>query len=126
MVNLSNRNEYTREWRKNNKERVKGYNRKWRKNNPNYDKEHRSNYMKQWRENNPNYHKNHSRQWREENIKHHRQYIKEYQEKYPERIKAINAVNNAIKLGKMIRPDRCSNCKKEYKPDGHHEDYSKF
>jgi hypothetical protein len=50
---------------------------------------------------------------------------KTYKMEYPERIKANDAVKRAIKTGKLIRPNRCSNpdCNKPCKPDGHHWSY---
>ena len=38
---------------------------------------------------------------------------------------ALTKLNNAIKEGKIIRPDRCSSCGKQCKPEGHHHDYKK-
>ena len=31
----------------------------------------------------------------------------------------------AIKIGKVVRPEHCSECQIECKPEGHHDDYSK-
>jgi hypothetical protein len=42
----------------------------------------------------------------------------------PVRAKATRATSNAIRDGKLIRPDSCSACKKSCKPDAHHDDYS--
>jgi hypothetical protein len=44
---------------------------------------------------------------------------------YPERYEAHTKVNNAIRDGKLDRPDRCSSCNKKGKVMGHHHDYSK-
>jgi hypothetical protein len=43
----------------------------------------------------------------------------------PLRMKAHQAVLRAIRNGKLIRPDRCSNCDALCKPEGHHESYEK-
>ena len=43
---------------------------------------------------------------------------------YPERMKAYNEVNNAIRAGKLIRPNRCGRCFRECVPEAHHENYA--
>ena len=48
-----------------------------------------------------------------------------YRSKYPLKHKAVKAVNNAIRDGKLTRPTRCSQCGIECKPDGHHRSYLK-
>ncbi len=48
---------------------------------------------------------------------------KKQREKFPERTKAINAVNNAITAGKLERPLFCEECGEEKFVQGHHEDY---
>jgi ferredoxin len=48
---------------------------------------------------------------------------KEYATKYPERIKAKEAVRRAIEVGILIRPDRCEKCNKIRRVVGHHESY---
>lgn len=65
---------------------------------------------------------------------------KEYRKLYPERTrKATNKyhwnnlrkchahalLHHAIKTGKIKRPNKCSNCNKKCKPEGHHKDYDK-
>ena len=50
---------------------------------------------------------------------------KTYRNKYPERYAATNAVNNAIRDGKLTRPNHCEKCGIECRPHGHHDDYSK-
>lgn len=44
---------------------------------------------------------------------------------YPERFQARNKVGNAIRDGKLERPDKCSSCDKKGKVVGHHHDYKK-
>jgi hypothetical protein len=43
----------------------------------------------------------------------------------PEAVAATNAVGNAIRSGKLTRPNHCSKCGLICKPHGHHEDYKK-
>lgn len=52
-------------------------------------------------------------------------YFKAYVAQFPERIKAKRAVERAVKAGKLIRPNRCSNpkCNKLCVPEGHHWSY---
>lgn len=50
---------------------------------------------------------------------------KKYEQANPIRYKANNAVSNAIRDGRLIRPKHCSKCGVECKPHGHHDDYTK-
>ena len=47
-------------------------------------------------------------------------------QKYPEKIKAKSAVNNAIALGKLQRSVFCEHCGLPTKTEGHHSDYNKL
>ena len=51
--------------------------------------------------------------------------IIKHRQKFPEKRKAQIIVMNAIKSGKLIRPDSCIICEKKCIPEGHHPDYSK-
>lgn len=51
--------------------------------------------------------------------------VKKYKYKYPHKKKAHLYVELAIRYGDLVRPDRCSKCKKKCKPQGHHHDYDK-
>ena len=48
---------------------------------------------------------------------------KKYVDRYPNKYKAHYAVSNAIRDGKLDRPDRCSICGVECKPHAHHWSY---
>ena len=50
---------------------------------------------------------------------------KNYRKKFPEKIKAINVVNHAIREGKICRPLICKKCGEQGKVQAHHPDYSK-
>ena len=50
---------------------------------------------------------------------------KAYRSANPERYYANSAVNNAVRDGRLIRPNECSCCGEKCKPHGHHNDYSK-
>ena len=45
--------------------------------------------------------------------------------KFPGKIKARQKLKNAIRAGKITRPDTCESCKEKKFVEGHHEDYSK-
>jgi len=46
--------------------------------------------------------------------------------KYPEKIAARQAVNDAVKRGELIRPNECEDCSTtKFVLHGHHDDYSK-
>lgn len=50
---------------------------------------------------------------------------KRYRARHKEKTKAEGLVNEAIRYGKLKRPDKCESCGKECKPQAHHYDYSK-
>ena len=51
-------------------------------------------------------------------------YLKEFRAKYPNKYKAQNMVNNAIRDGKLFK-EPCSECGTEKNPHAHHDDYLK-
>lgn len=50
---------------------------------------------------------------------------KEWRKKYPEKYKAQNLINNALKNKKLTKPDKCEICNSNFHIHGHHNDYSK-
>lgn len=42
-----------------------------------------------------------------------------------ERVRASGLINMRVRRGRIGRPDRCEQCHKRCRPDGHHEDYQK-
>ena len=50
---------------------------------------------------------------------------KTYAEKNPEKKKAHQLLNAAVRAGKILRPEICEQCKKKSNVEAHHEDYSK-
>ena len=52
-------------------------------------------------------------------------YMRAVRERDPVAYKARNAVSNAVRDGRLLRPDQCSHCHTKCRPHGHHEDYSK-
>lgn len=52
-------------------------------------------------------------------------YLRAYRSENPDAAKAHQAINYAIRTGKMRRPSKCEACGAECVPHGHHHDYSK-
>jgi hypothetical protein len=44
--------------------------------------------------------------------------------KYSIKRKAHSILAYAVRIGFLVRPDRCQNCQKPCKPEGHHHDYN--
>lgn len=63
--------------------------------------------------------------WKGGITKNNYHYKKIQQERYPERVKARDILNKAIRAGKIRRPDICPKCNKKRKVHAHHKDYSK-
>lgn len=51
--------------------------------------------------------------------------IKAWAVRNPASCKAHNAVNNAVRDGRLIKPDTCESCNNKCNPHGHHCDYNK-
>jgi len=45
--------------------------------------------------------------------------------RYPTHIKANSKVRTAIRFGKIVRPNECSSCGFQCKPEAHHDSYEK-
>ena len=43
----------------------------------------------------------------------------------PERYRAYNILNRALRAGKIVKPDLCQKCREPGRLHGHHSDYSK-
>lgn len=86
-----------------------------------------------------------SRNYRKDHPDRIRKYMKEYVHEYrkndkvreregiysskrradkKEEYRAMDILRNAIRAGRVVRPNRCQICNKECTPHGHHEDYS--
>jgi hypothetical protein len=55
----------------------------------------------------------------------HKKAMEAYGKKYPYKSIAHNAVNNAVRDGKMVVPKNCESCGAIQPLHGHHDDYSK-
>ena len=113
------------EWRNKNKEKVNKEKRDRYHNNIEHNRELQRKAGKRFRENNPEGNAAIKKRWKQKNKDKLIQYFKSYRARSPEKAKAGQAVRNAIHVGKMTRPNKCSRCEKECKPEGHHPDYSK-
>lgn len=51
--------------------------------------------------------------------------VKRNREKYPEKYKARNLLNSAVRDGRVIKPGACESCGAKEHIHGHHDDYSK-
>lgn len=50
---------------------------------------------------------------------------KAWRERNPEKYKAHNIANTAIRDGVLVKPNKCEKCSRDYKIQAHHDDYSK-
>src|SRR5690606_10306486 len=50
---------------------------------------------------------------------------REWQAAFPDRARAVDAANNAVRDGRLKRPSACEGCGKEVRTEKHHPDYSK-
>lgn len=127
-MNKQERQQYNKNYYRKNKERLKQQHKEYYYENREKFKEWRKqrqlkypNYMEEWNIENPDYMKTYRKINKEKIDK----INEEYRKSNLEKVKAHNDLNHAIEKGKIIRPDRCSKCKRECKPEGHHEDYDK-
>lgn len=124
----------SKKYNKENREKCADKLRRWREKNPNKNKEYSTTYREK------NNDKIVARRRRPEAREKMKILVKKWQEKNKERVNenlrrwkkdnrftenARSLVAKAIRRGKIIRPHKCSQCKKECIPDGHHTDYSK-
>lgn len=53
------------------------------------------------------------------------EYFKRYRKRYPKKYHAHTWVNNAVRDGRIYKPDKCENCSSNFAIEGHHDDYNK-
>jgi hypothetical protein len=53
------------------------------------------------------------------------EYRARYRAEYPQKYKAQTAVSNAVRDGRLAKPDQCEECDSTFRVEGHHDDYSK-
>ena len=79
---------------------------------------------KRWRADNPEKWIEYSRGWWAENRERGAEYQRKWQAENREKARAQSAVNNALKVNRLAKPDCCEDCGKETKLHGHHPDYT--
>lgn len=102
------RKDKSQQWRRENEERNRAANRSWYERN----KERAAAVAKSWRASNPDRIAEMGARARE---------------RYPEKAAARRAVNNALRSGRLSKPQRCERCGSETpspRLHGHHADYS--
>lgn len=98
-------NVYHRKYKKKWSDKNKEYYQLWREEN----KETIIEYMKKWKLNN-------------------KEKVRESRKRYkpdPVKTKARQIVSHEIRMGRIVRPEKCSECENETLIEAHHEDYSK-
>lgn len=83
---------------------------------------------REWRKNN----KEKARECDRKRRERHKEKRKQYQQWYnkthkrdPVKIAARTLLNNAVKLGRIVRPKECTSCGKKASIHAHHDDYAK-
>jgi hypothetical protein len=61
-----------------------------------------------------------NRRWRQANVERRREYWRIWRAANREKKRAHDAVQTAVKTGRLVRPDRCQICRQKCIPDGHH------
>lgn len=64
-----------------------------------------------------------AREWREANRDRSNDYRRAYTQRNTEKRAAAVAVNNALRDGRLVRPDTCDFCHEACEVEGHHWDY---
>ena len=126
---------YMAKWRQANKDKSKLYMAKWRQAN----KDKKKLYMANWYQDNKAERIAYALEWRAKHGTQYAEYRKGYNNTHKDEKKAYNTAYNlakpyvrlanraiylALKNGVLIRPDICSACGVECKPEGHHDDYN--
>lgn len=115
--------EYQKKYYNENKEKVLRYHQEYRETNPEKIKisQARTYYTRD--ENDRIRKKENARRFRK--TEKYKIWAEKYKEKVKEKNKCRWTLCNAVRDGKIIRPNICDICKKEKKVDAHHDDYSK-
>lgn len=54
------------------------------------------------------------------------EYVRQYREQNPKKYAAHIWINNAVRDGRLTKPDCCSECSGTLQIEGHHDDYDKI
>lgn len=109
---IAKKRKYVSEWQKENRERRLEQSRKWYRNNLEKARDMSLEATRKYLNTDHGKKKRNERsaKWDKEN---------------PEKRRVHDRTMYAVQTGKLIRPNVCSKCGKECKPQAHHEDYSK-
>lgn len=66
-----------------------------------------------------------AKRWREESKELYNAYLKVFRSKNKLKISAVQKVGDALRYGKMVKPEICEKCGKKTELQGHHEEYTK-
>lgn len=73
-------------------------------------------------------HREYNRRWAKENPERVATYFQQYRHRNPDKKRAHRRVWDAVRQGKLVKPDACENCMaatEKAKLHAHHEDYSR-
>lgn len=104
------------------KECGRSYARDWRRKNP----ERTAENWKRWHEQNPERMAEWRKQWNQENRELLSKIWRDRSERDREKVKARSAVQDAVRTGKILKPDACEGCAEPIAPSelqGHHPNY---
>ena len=74
--------EYSKQWRRDNKEHCQEYCKQWRQDNKEHFQEYHKEYCKQWYQDNKEHKLEYCKQWYQDNKEHYQEYNKEYYKEY--------------------------------------------
>ena len=80
---------------------------------------------KRWREGRAEKIARSTNRWREAHPENVARSTRQHRQKHPEKYRARTAVNNALRDGRLVKPDQCERCGTAGALHGHHDDYSK-
>jgi hypothetical protein len=117
--------EYNRAWQSRNKDKVKENSRKWRAANRDKVRKLYREYNKRWRAKLREKARLLVGLWYELNIEKLGDPAGQWDSKHPIARAAHHLVNEAVKVGLLVRPSSCCCCGKKATVHGHHYDYTK-
>lgn len=123
-VNKDKVAEQQRKWREEHKDEKRERDRRYHEEH----KEERNKRAREYRQKNKEKIREKQKDWvkrNEERLKeYHRKYHEDYKERCKAELKARTKLSNAIRDGKISRPNKCDRCGKKCTPDGHHWNYA--
>lgn len=93
----------------------------WREKNPTYT----ALYLREWRAQHPGRAAESQRRWAAANLEKVHETSRRWREAHPEKQRAHGKVRQAVKTGRLVRPETCSKCGRPGRIQAHHDDYNK-